>query len=196
MDIQNVGFNGFLSTFKTNNLVRKDGDVIENKSLEFSPATDTVSFKGKNAEIEKEFKNYSCKDADMLKYDLDYSKPSFFNRGYDIVGDDVELVVKNKLGGAQNITGEAFESTINVTIDSGVFGIRKGSVKGVIGDKEIQAEYRANENSKNIKIKGDIEHLDEKEKALLLMLISDKIKYDIRTEQELEMIAIASTVGQ
>ena len=31
MDIQNVGFNGFLSTFKTNNLVRKDGDVIENK---------------------------------------------------------------------------------------------------------------------------------------------------------------------
>lgn len=195
MNIQKIGFNNFATTFSTNNSMRKDGNTIENKSLEYTPATDTVSFKGKDVEVEKEFKNYSCKDADMLKYDLDYSKPSFFNRGYEIVGDNVELVVKNKLGGAQNVSGEAFESTINVTIDSGIFGIRKGTVKGVIGDKEIEAEYRANENSKNIKIKGDIEHFDEKEKALILMLISDKIKYDIRAEQELEMIAIASTLG-
>lgn len=197
MNLQNVSFMSVVNPLSVNRRsVQQDDNTVKQGFLEYSPAVDTVSFKGKNDDAEKDYKNYSCKDADMLKYDLEFSKPSFFNRGYDIVGDDVELVVKNKMGGVQNISGEAYENAVDVNIDSGLFGVRKGSAKGVIGDKNFELEYRANENSKNIKIKGDIEHLDDNEKALLLMLISDKIKYDVRVEQELEMVALASTLGQ
>lgn len=193
MSINNVNLNFATSVpaVRTNKAIQTN-PVEKPTNLESSPAVDTVSFRG--SEKVDEYKNYSCKDADMLKYDLEYSKPSFFNRNYEIIGDDVELSVKNKFGGVQNIYGEANEKHVDVNVDSGFFGIRKGKVYGTIGDKEISVEYKANETSKNIKIKGDLDHLDKDEKALLTMLISDKFKYDLRVEQEMEMVAIASTL--
>ena len=162
---------------------------VPTKSAE--PPVDTVSFKGKEKDA---YKNYSCKDADMLKYDLDYSKPSFFKGSYEINGDDVELEVKNKFGGAQNIKGEAYGTNVDLTIDTGFFGVRKGKVTGMIGDKPVNFKYQANENAKSLKISGEIEHLDDKNKALAIMLITDKLKYDIRAEQEMEMAAIATVM--
>lgn len=164
---------------------------IKNNSLN-GLSQDTVCFKGK--EEKTEYKNYSCKDADMLKYDLEYSKTSLFNRNYEIIGDDVELSVKNTLTSGQNIVGKAYDKDVNININSGTFGIRKGNAKGSVNNKEFDIKYQTNENSKNIKIAGDIEHLDDKEKALLIMLISDKIKHDLKVEEEMEMLVIASSL--
>ena len=156
-----------------------------------APQVDSVSFKAKENDI---YKTYSCKDADMLKYDLDYSKPSFLKGKYEITGDDVELEVKNKFGGTQNIKGEAFGSPVNLDIGSGFFGVRKGEVIGMIGDKAVNFKYQANENAKNIKISGNIDQLDDKNKALVIMLVTDKLKYDLRAEQEMEMAMMATVI--
>ena len=189
MNISKVDYNFNYGTnySKSNSIVREN--PVPPKNTE--PAVDTVSFKAKAKDV---YKSYSCKDADMLKYDLDYSKPSFFKGKYEINGDEVELEVKNKFGGAQNIKGEAFGANVDVDIDSGFFGVRKGEVTGIIGDKPVKFKYQANENAKSIKISGEFEHLDDKSRALAIMLITDKLKYDIRAEQEMEMVAISTVM--
>ena len=78
----------------------------------------------------------------MLKYDLEYSKPGFFKGKYEINGDDVELEVKNKFGGVQNVFGEAYGKRMDIDIDSGFFGVRKGEVTGYIGDAPIYLKYQ------------------------------------------------------
>ena len=158
------------------------------------PIFDSVNFMSKTKE-KNSYKAYSCKDADMLKYDLEYSKPGFFKGKYEINGDDVELEVKNKFGGVQNVFGEAYGKRMDIDIDSGFFGVRKGEVTGYIGDAPIYLKYQVNENAKNVKIQGDFESLDKDSQALVIMLINDKLKYDLRSEQEMEMVAISTVLG-
>ena len=159
-----------------------------------TPETDTVSFKGKEEEKKEAYKTYSCKDADMLKYDLEYTKPNFFTRNYEIYGENLELVAKNKWGGAQNVSGNAYDEDFDVNIDSGLFGVRKGKVTGFAQGKELNIGYMVNENAKSIKLTGNIDELDDKNKALLIMLITDKVKHDLRLEQEAEMLTMSTII--
>ena len=160
----------------TNPVEKKETLALKSSELK----QDVVEI-GKNKEdvvTAENFKRYSCKGADELKYDLEYTKPSFFNRNYDISGEEISLSVKNKLLGVQNVSGIGYGEAVNIDIDSGVFASRKGTVTGTINGKTIVVKYRANENAKSINLSGNIEDLDEKSKNLLIALISDKIKFD------------------
>ena len=163
-------------------------DSLQTNTLAF----DTVNFQAKKKEV---YKNYSCKDADMLKYDLEYTKPSYFRRNYEIYGDDIELTAKNKVGGAQVVSGNAYDESFQIKIDSGVFGVRKGEVTGTVEGKKLNVAYMANENAKSIKLSGNFEDFNDKNKALIIMLINDKVKHDLRAEQEMEMAMIATVLS-
>lgn len=191
--ISGVNFNNnYYQTKNVNSKVHQNRvSVFDTPTME-PIKTDSVNFKSKNKEKDV-YKTYSCKDADFLKYDLEYSKPTYLKGKYEINGEEVELEVKNKLGGVQNIRGEAFDNDINVNIDSGFFGVRKGRVFGNVGEQEFDLKYLANENAKSIKIAGNMDAFDDKTKALIIMLITDKLRYDLRAEQEMEM-AIMTTV--
>ena len=188
-NVSNLKFSNFSYQVSPSQMNLKTMETPEKEALIF----DSVNFMSKSKEKDS-YKTYSCKDADMLKYDLEYSKPGFFKGKYEINGDDVELEVKNKFGGVQNVFGEAYGKRMDIDIDSGFFGVRKGEVTGFIGDAPIYLKYQVNENAKNVKIQGDFESLDKDSQALVIMLINDKLKHDLRSEQEMEMVAISTVL--
>lgn len=136
---------------------------------------DSVSFGSKEKD---NFTSYSCKEADMLKYDLEYSKPSFLNGNYNISGKDIELEVKNTFFSGRTVRGNAYGKDVNLDLTTKILSINNGRVKGKIGDKEINLQYEANENAKNVKISGDFDSLDDKDKTLAIRLVMDKFAND------------------
>lgn len=137
---------------------------------------DSVSLGSKEKD---NFTSYSCKEADMLKYDLEYSKPSFINGNYNISGKDIELEVKNTLfSGKRTVCGNAYGKDVNLDLTTKILSVNNGCVKGKIGDKEINLQYEANENAKNVKISGDFDSLDDKDKTLAIRLVMDKFEND------------------
>lgn len=155
------------------------------------PEATFVSFKSGVTED-----TFSLKDADILKYDLDYSIPYGLKNNYNITGENVELKVKNSVGGVQKVTGSAFGYNVNIKLSSGLLGDRAGSVIGNIGNKDIFLNYEGNEKSRRIKLAGDVDLLEDNEKKLFILLIGDKIKYDIeelkRADNNLSMLMLLS----
>lgn len=159
------------------------------QSQKLSAATmDTFTFTSKK----EEYTTISCKEADNLRYDVEYTKPSAMKGNFEISGDEIELVVKNKMNGVREITGTAYDKEINIKLDSGILGSTKGKLTGTIDNTTLDLKYKGNNNSKKIQLAGNLEQIEDKFMPLITMLISDKIKADIKAE-ELLMILVATS---
>lgn len=188
MNIQSVSSINSKYVFSSQNKINKNNIY---QSLERSSLADSVSFQAKKEK--EEGTSFSCKEADILRYDLDYSKPSIMRGNYSVSGENLNLEIKNKLGGGRDIVGNIYDSEVNLNLNSGVFGVYGGKVTGMINDKPIDLKYISREGIKKIEIYGDITNIDSDTMSVLLLLIKDKIKFDIKSEEAMMLIAMAST---
>lgn len=169
----------------------KQQDLAVSNKLEKTPQNDSICFNGKKTPQDDGLK-ISCKEADGLRYDLEYSKPSIMRGNFRISGDEIELDIKNKLGGSRDIVGVVYGEDMNLNLSSGVFGVYSGKITGNIGNKNLDLKYRSNESVKSIELFGDVDSIDDDMMTVLTLLIKDKVKFDIKAEEAMMLIAIAS----
>ena len=156
--------------------------TISTNKLENSPPTDTVCFKGAISSNET-YKGYSCEEGEKLRNNLAYSTPHLIKGNYDIIGDDVQLSVKNDIKGNQIIQGNAFNLPVNLKIDKPLLNFKRCKMIGNIGDKTLDIKCQTNDLSKKLLLSGNIDELDDKSKALALMLLDDIRITDKKTEE-------------
>ena len=112
----------------------------------------------------------SLKDADNLKYDVEYNRLSRFKTDTNIVGENIDIYFKNWLSGSK-VMGTAYNHVINLEYTSTGFNPNKMNIKGKIDTDEISLTYNILGN--NVKIEGDISAIDDKTLTLMNMLARD-----------------------
>ena len=164
---------------------------MANSGLERSPMSDAVSFKAKKKE--DEFTAFSCKEADMLRYDVEYTKPSLLKGSYEILGDDLGLKVNKKTLAGRDIVGNVNGKDVNINISSGALeSCFKGTIKGSIDNKPIELKYRGSENYRSIRLAGNHQDIDSSVMPALLMVLTDKIRDDKANDDLIATAIVAS----
>lgn len=181
MQINKINYNNF---YVNNYTKQNKNNFLTKKNIENH---DKVNFCAK-----KDYVVISCREADDLKYDLEFTKPSVFKGDFEITGEDVELTIKNKIVSGRDISGTAYNKDISINITSGVKGALKGNVLGYIDGKPIDIKYQGNSSMKSVKLAGNLEDIDSKLMPLVVMLISDKIKADTKAEEAMLLLAVTS----
>ena len=127
-----------------------------------------TNFYGKN---DKEtIKVISLKDADNLKYDVEYNKLSRFKNNFNIIGDNIDIIVINGINGSK-VTGNAYNHNIDAKYICPGYNSNKMIIKGNIDGKNIFLKYNIMGN--NVNIEGDLSELDNQTITLLNMLARD-----------------------
>lgn len=186
--INSLGF-----SFVQNNIntLKANFKAVRGSILERSPLADSVSFKAKKKD--EEFTTFSCKDADMLRYDVEYTKPSLIKGSYEILGDDISLKVNKKTLSGRDIIGNVNGKDVNVNISSGALeSCFKGTIKGSIDNKPIELKYRGSENYRSVRLAGNHQDVDSSVMPALLMVLTDKIRDDKANDDMIATAIVAS----
>ena len=177
MNIPSFSFRGSVPS----NYNKKVNANPEENTLVRSPGNDTVAFRGKEGGTV-----ISCREADNMRYDINYTKRSFWKNDYKMLGDDVDLYVKdNGFTGNRSISGKGFGHDFDINISTKTFSLNNGKVTGKIDGNDIELKY--NHGGNRVIIEGDMDSIQGEERALLTMLISDKVNYAIKQDQEAAM---------
>lgn len=168
MGIQDV------SNASINNNVLTSNKVSSKKSkLERTPMKDDVSFTGKDKKEPAEKNTFSLKEAENLKYDLEYNKVSKWKNEYKVTGDNIDLELRHKFS-SSTLKGSAYNKDLDLEFCNNGFNPNNMKLKGKIDGKEISLDCEINE--KNINISGDLKDIDEETLNLLNIIAIDHAK--------------------
>ncbi len=143
-----------------------------------TPDKDTVSFKG--VETDGEGTNtVTYKQIKELDANINYTKPSLWNNKQSMTTEngEIDLVAKEGMFG-RYVKGNAYGKDFDIKIARKtpfIWSNDKGSVKGTIGDKEINLKYKVADDAKGIELTGDIE--DKSLLPIISVLVSNKIQF-------------------
>lgn len=112
----------------------------------------------------------SLKDADDLKYDVEYNKLSRLKNDVNIIGDDINIYFRNGISNSQ-VSGMAYNHFINLEYACKGFNPNKMIIKGKIDNKEVSLKYDIMGN--NVNITGNISEIDDNVLTLMNMLARD-----------------------
>ena len=112
----------------------------------------------------------SLRDADELKYDVEYNIISKLKNDLNITGENINVYFKNNINSSK-LTGDAFNHNFDVEYSCKGFNPNKMYLKGRVDNNPIKLKYVIAGN--NVKIEGDISRLDDNTITLLNMIARD-----------------------
>ena len=112
----------------------------------------------------------SLKDADNLKYDVEYTKLNRLKNDVNIVGDDINIYFRNGISNSQ-VSGMAYDHIINLEYACKGFNSNRMIIKGKVDNTAVSLRYDIMGN--NVNITGDISEIDENVLTLMNMLARD-----------------------
>lgn len=126
------------------------------------------SFKARN--VENNSTLISLKDADNLKYDVEYNKLARFKNDVNIAGENINIDFKHGLNGSR-VTGKAYNHELNLEYVCKGFNPNKMAIRGDIDGNPVSLRYEIIGN--NVNITGDLSAIDKDTLTLMNMLSRD-----------------------
>lgn len=112
----------------------------------------------------------SLRDADELKYDVEYNKVSRFKNDVNIIGKNVNVYFKPNINSSR-VIGSAYNHNLDLEYVCKGFSPNKMLIRGQIDNNVIELRYNIIGN--NVNIQGDISNIDKDTITLLNMLSRD-----------------------
>lgn len=112
----------------------------------------------------------SLREADNLKYEVEYNKVARLKNDVNIVGDNINIYFRPGLNGTK-VDGVAYNHVLNLEYVCKGFNPNKMGIKGRIDNKDISIKSVISGN--NVTIEGDTSNIDNETMTLLNMLSRD-----------------------
>lgn len=153
---------------------------IRHNNLERTPGEDTFVSSASQTDKPAVSEYMSYRDIEKLRESIEYSRPSGMLRNYTMDSlnensqfeEELSLKVSNKLTG-RKIEGKIYDQSADLNIKSSAMNTRKGSVKGKIGDCEVNLKFVESDDHKGIKLEGKID--DVNYLPIISLLVNDNI---------------------
>ena len=112
----------------------------------------------------------SLRNADELKYDVEYNKISRLKNDVNIIGKDINIYFKPNINSSR-VIGGAYNHNLDLEYVCKGFSPNKMLIRGRIDNQDVELRYNIIGN--NVNIQGDTSGLDENTITLLNMLSRD-----------------------